>query len=63
MVHAPALLPMPPHLARRPQRSSWALLPGGGRSRYNPIGGAELAGFIAGCLLDTPSPYADKEVQ
>lgn len=28
------------------------LVPGGGGSRYNPIDGAELARFMADCLLE-----------
>lgn len=36
-------------------------MPGGGRSRYNPIDGAELAGFMANCLLE--GKCANEEVR
>lgn len=38
------------------------LVPGGGRARYNPIDGAELAEFMADCLLD-PAQCANQEVR
>ena len=46
------------------QRSCWMLVPGGGRARCNPIDGAELATFIADCVLDpTAQRWSNKEVR
>lgn len=59
-VHVPSCLPpstSPSHPSLpaanpRPQAHDWMLLPGGGAARYNPIDGAELAAFMADCLLE-----------
>lgn len=55
MSHLPCSPPI------RPQAHDWMLMPGGGRSRYNPIDGAELAGFLADCLLE--GKCANEEVR
>ncbi|PRW32479.1 NAD-dependent dehydratase [Chlorella sorokiniana] len=46
---------------QRMQTQDWILVPGGGDSRYNPIDGAELAGFMADCLLE--GKCANEEVR
>jgi hypothetical protein len=34
------------------QRSNWMAVVAGGTRRYNPIDGADLACYMADCLLD-----------
>lgn len=47
-----------------PQQSNWMLVPGGGRARYNPIDGAELAAFMADCLIGpTGEKWANQEIR